>query len=91
MENKGLGSILLLNLVINTKGLSGLYDMLEEERGETTMFSTLTSRDLYPRLMSDIDFDTLSEPEKTRFLFLRPEKAPFVDKKELIENIYFSP
>ena len=83
MENKGLGSILLLNLVINTKGLSGLYDMLEEERGETTMFSTLTSRDLYPRLMSDIDFDTLSEPEKTRFLFLRPEKAPFVDKKEL--------
>ena len=83
MKNKGLGSILLLNLVINTKGLSGLYDMLEEERGETTMFSTLTSRDLYPRLMSDIDFDTLSESEKTRFLFLRPEKAPFVDKKEL--------
>lgn len=83
MKNKGLGSILLLNLVLNTKGLSGLYDMLEEERGETTMFTNIPARDLYPRLMSDIDFDALSEQDKTRFLFLRPEKAPFVDKKEL--------
>ena len=92
MKNKGLGSILLLNLVINTKGLSSLYDMREVERGEKTMFSGIPASDLYPRLMSDIDFDTLSEQDKTRFLFLRPEKAPFVDKKELhdYEMQYFA-
>ena len=83
MKNKGLGSILLLNLVLNTKGLSSLYDMKDVEKGEATMFAGIPAYDLYPRLMSDIDFDALSEPEKTRFLFLKPDKAPFVDKKEL--------
>ena len=92
MKNKGLGSILLLNLVINTKGLSSLYDMQGTERGERTMFSTLSASDLYPRLMSDIDFDALSDQDKTKFLFLRPDKAPFIDKKELhdYEMQYFA-
>ena len=83
MKNKALGSILLLNLVLNTKGLQSLYDSSEIARGEDTMFARLFPNDLYPRLLSDVDFEKLSEGDKSKFLFLRPDKEGEVDKKEL--------
>lgn len=83
MKDKRIGSILLLNLVLNTKGLKSLYDSQSFDRGEDTMFSRLFPTDLYPRLLSDVDFERLSESDKSKFLFLRPDKEGEVDKKEL--------
>lgn len=83
MKNRNLGSILLMNLVLNTKSLTSLSDMPTVGKGEETMFARLYPQDLYARLLSNTDFDALSEAEKTRFLFLRPEKEGQVDKKEL--------
>ena len=83
MKDKRIGSILLLNLVLNTKGLKSLYDSQSLDRGEDTMFSRLFPTDLYQRLLSDVDFERLSEGDKSKFLFLRPDKEGEVDKQEL--------
>ncbi|MBR4002888.1 MAG: hypothetical protein IKI95_02315 [Clostridia bacterium] len=83
MKDKSLGSILILNLILNTKGLKSLYDSSQLSRGEDTMFARLHPVDLYQRVLSDVDFDKLSESDKSKFLFLRPDKESEVDKKEL--------
>ncbi len=83
MKDKTLGSLLLVNLILNTKNLSSIENLSHEERGEETMFKTLFPSDLYPRLLSDVDFSRLSEKDKSRFLFLRPELEGEVNKQEL--------
>lgn len=83
MDYRKVGSILFLNLITNTKELKDLYDAESLESGEETVFSKLLPKDLYSRLLSDIDFSRLSEEDKTAFLFLKPEYAQSVDKQEL--------
>jgi len=92
MGNKALGSLLLINLILNTKNLSSIQTLSEEPRGEETMFHGLYPQDLYPRLVSDIDFSKLSEEEKSKFLFLHPAKEGQVDKQELhdYEMMFFA-
>ena len=83
MSDKSLGRILLLNLILNTKELSSLVMVDPNERGADTIFASLLPRDLYSRLISNIDFDGLSEADKSKFLFLRRENENTVNKKEL--------
>ena len=83
MKDKSLGKILLLNLVLNTKGLSSLAEINFDERGQDTIFASLFPKDLYSRLISTTNFDSLSEDEKSRFLFLKKESEGSVDKSEL--------
>ncbi|MBQ3047420.1 MAG: hypothetical protein IJD48_00190 [Clostridia bacterium] len=83
MKNAKLASILLLNLVSNTKALSNVFDAMGQERGEDTPFYSLFPQDLYIRLLSDIKFSELSESQKSTFLFLRKDKEHEVDKQDL--------
>ena len=83
MKDKSLGKILLLNLVLNTKGLSSLAEINFNERGQDTIFASLFPKDLYSRLISTTNFDSLPEDEKSRFLFLKKESEGSVDKSEL--------
>lgn len=83
MKDKSLGKILLLNLILNTKGLSTLAETNFDEKGQDTIFASLFPKDLYSRLISTTDFDNLPEDEKSKFLFLKSESEGKVDKQEL--------
>lgn len=82
-NNRGLGSILLLNLVLNTNALKNLQTTMEQGKEFDTTFAGLLPPYLYSRLVSDIDFDKLSEDEKTAFTFLAKEKEGSYNKKNL--------
>jgi len=83
MKDKSLGRMLLFNLVLNTKELSSLVGVDFNERGADTIFASILPKDLYSRLLSNVDFNKLSESDKSKFLFLRKENENTVNKKEL--------
>lgn len=83
MKNAKLCSLLLFNLVANTKSLKNILDSNSIEKGEETPFSVISSHEMYSRMLSDIDFKSLSEKDKTALLFLRQDKEDEVDKNDL--------
>ena len=82
-NNRVMGSILLLNLVLNTETLSNLQSTMQNGKDIDTTFAGLTAQYLYPRVISDIDFDKLSEEDKTAFTFLAKDKEGLYNKKHL--------
>ncbi|MBQ9792255.1 MAG: hypothetical protein IJW32_00720 [Clostridia bacterium] len=85
MEKKDylMGSILLTNLILNTKALQSAQEMMSVPKDTTTTFSALTPQHIYPRIVSDIDFLRLSEADKSQYLFLAKEQEGKVDKYDL--------
>lgn len=80
-----MGSILLTNLILNTKALQSAQEMTKIEKDTTTTFSGLTPQHIYPRIVSDIDFLRLSEEDKSRYLFLASNQEGKVDKLDLYQ------
>lgn len=78
-----LGSILLTNLILNTKALQSAQEMVSVQKDTTTTFSILSPQQIYPRIVSDIDFLRLSEADKSQYLFLAKEQEGKVDKYDL--------
>lgn len=78
-----LGGVLLFNLILNSEALTNLQSTMKQEKDVDRTFASLTAPYLYPRVVSDIDFDKLSEEDKTAFTFLAKEKEGFYNKKHL--------
>jgi len=67
--NENLSKILFLNLFTNSKTLNNLQTVLSEKKKTTTGFENLSNNELFSRLISDVDFESLSKEEKSNFCF----------------------
>lgn len=74
---------MFLNLILNSTALKNVYDSKDIAKDTQSPFASLTPQYLYPRLLSDIKFDKLSEADKTALTFLDVSKQNFYNKKEL--------
>lgn len=83
MSYKSAGSLLFLNLILNSVHLKSIYESKDIPKDTQSPFASLTPQYLYPRLLSDIKFDKLSEADKTALTFLDVSKQNFYNKKEL--------
>ena len=77
MSVKSLGKLLTLNLVMNCKPLQDLMAGPKLEGEDlSTPYTFLTDRELYTRLVSDIDFSRLSKKDQYDFLAVDPSSLP---------------
>ena len=80
-----MGSILLTNLILNTRALQSAQEMSAQPKDTSTTFSGLLPQHIYPRIISDMDFTRLSEEDKSAYLFLAKEQEGKVDKLDLYQ------
>lgn len=68
-RSRELGAILLTNLVINSETLSRLSNKRVDSFCTNIFFEKLDPRNLYARLLTNVEVDKLSDDEKRRYLF----------------------
>lgn len=68
-KSRELGAILLTNLVLNSETLSRLANKRVDSFCANVFFEKLDPKNLYARLLTNVDFEKLSGDEKRKYLF----------------------